>query len=230
MSGLQLRCISAAENEFLAEETMIKMVPNFTHPVLHFISGDFGPFDSDVDTDVPLWLAITLRKKDKCKIVIPDWLKPENLEDTVKNERTQRVFQELPYHYMEIALLLLSNARDEIQEPDRVLALLQDIENIRMDRTIVGMQSVAETVRNGDLVHAAQLNNIGSVEVAAIKRFSLDSMDIFRNLTTVEPSSNPSFAGTAGNGNDNDPDGNGNGRQPQPPPQSSRVLRKFRKS
>jgi len=31
--------------------------------LLTYVKGDFGPFDPDVDVDVPLWLAITLRKK-----------------------------------------------------------------------------------------------------------------------------------------------------------------------
>ena len=38
MSDLDLRGMSAAENEFLAEETLIRIVPNFTHPILYFIS------------------------------------------------------------------------------------------------------------------------------------------------------------------------------------------------
>jgi len=38
MSGLQLKYLTAAENEFLAEETIVTIVPKFSHPVLHFIS------------------------------------------------------------------------------------------------------------------------------------------------------------------------------------------------
>jgi hypothetical protein len=29
---------------------------------------------------VPLWLAVTLRKKEKCSIVIPDWLSVGRVE------------------------------------------------------------------------------------------------------------------------------------------------------
>jgi GINS complex subunit 2 len=36
--------------------------------------GEFGPFDPMLTVFIPLWLAVTLRKKEKCRIVIPDWL------------------------------------------------------------------------------------------------------------------------------------------------------------
>jgi hypothetical protein len=36
--------------------------------------GDFGPFEPYIPTSVPLWLAVTLKKKEKCSIEIPEWL------------------------------------------------------------------------------------------------------------------------------------------------------------
>lgn len=41
---------------------------------IHVIQGSFGPFEPYVPVAVPLWLAISLRKKDKCRIIIPDWM------------------------------------------------------------------------------------------------------------------------------------------------------------
>eukprot|EP00607_Mallomonas_marina_P005177 CAMPEP_0182429804 /NCGR_PEP_ID=MMETSP1167-20130531/33949_1 /TAXON_ID=2988 /ORGANISM="Mallomonas Sp, Strain CCMP3275" /LENGTH=215 /DNA_ID=CAMNT_0024614065 /DNA_START=86 /DNA_END=733 /DNA_ORIENTATION=+ len=178
--------MTAAENEFLAENSLISIVPNFSHPRLYFISGVFGPFDVDVDTSVPLWLAITLRKKDKCKIVVPDWLRAENLDEAVRKEREEVEFQPLPFHYMEIALLLLSCARDEIPEPDRVTSLLQNLENIRKDRVMIGIKTVASTVHGGYAVHNVKLTNIGALEILGIKRFLSDSMGMFMRLTMKE--------------------------------------------
>lgn len=53
-----------------AEETTIKMVPKFTHGVLHFISGDFGPFEPQLPVDVPLWLAIQLRRQQVGEVML----------------------------------------------------------------------------------------------------------------------------------------------------------------
>ena len=50
-------------NEFLAEETLITVVPNFAHDALRFVTGNFGPFEPQTPTDVPLWLACLLRKR-----------------------------------------------------------------------------------------------------------------------------------------------------------------------
>ena len=43
---------------------------------LHFliIQGDFGPFSPGMPVEVPIWLAVTLKQRNKCKINCPAWL------------------------------------------------------------------------------------------------------------------------------------------------------------
>jgi len=36
--------------------------------------GDFGPFTPQIVTQVPLWLAIALKKRGKCSIRPPQWM------------------------------------------------------------------------------------------------------------------------------------------------------------
>ena len=38
------------------------------------LQGNIGPFISGLPTDVPLWLAINLRQRLKCEIILPEWL------------------------------------------------------------------------------------------------------------------------------------------------------------
>ena len=139
MSGLALKTFSSAESEFFAEETLITISPNFSHDKLLFTSGSFGPLEAGDPCIVPLWLAITLRKRGKCTIVIPDWMSTASLEQNIINEKSQDEFTLLPFHYREISQLLLNYARDDVREPDRTAALLQDIDNVRMDRAKMGM-------------------------------------------------------------------------------------------
>lgn len=186
MSGLSLGCLNCAENEFLAEEEMINITPEFDHAEFYFISGKYGPFTSNFDVDVPLWLAITLRKQGKCRIAIPDWMTIERLEQRVHNERNEKVLGELPFHYIEIAQLLLNNAREDIPSPDRVAVLLQDLENIRMDRIRLGVLNLADSVAKGDSVLSAQLKNVSSMEILTIKRFFLNSLNTFYWLNPPE--------------------------------------------
>ena len=144
---MTLKAFSSAESEFFAEETLITISPNFSHDKLLFTSGSFGPFEAGDPCIVPLWLAITLRKRGKCTIVIPDWMSASSLEHNIINEKSQDKFEPLPFHYREISQLLLNYARDDAREPDRTAALLQDIDNVRMDRAKVGMIGTDEYQR-----------------------------------------------------------------------------------
>ncbi|RZR93086.1 hypothetical protein BHM03_00021490 [Ensete ventricosum] len=36
--------------------------------------GDFGPFRPNIASEVPLWLAVALKKRGKCDIRAPDWM------------------------------------------------------------------------------------------------------------------------------------------------------------
>lgn len=180
MSGLTLKCINSAENEFLSEQSLITIVPRADQPAFEFLSGQFGPLTGGFPAVVPLWLAITLRKRGKCTIQIPDWMSVTSLEQRVNEERTQRMLSDLPFHYMEIAQLLLNNARDDIISPDRVSVLLQDIENIRMDRIRLGVMNVVDTIKNkNESVVSAALNNVSAMEILTMKRFFLSSMNTF---------------------------------------------------
>ena len=139
MSGLTLQSVGAAENEFFAEETLVVISPNFDHDKFYLTSGCYGPFESGDTCVVPLWLAINLRKRNKCTIVTPEWMAITSLERNVEQEKNEVNFEPLPFHYIEISQLLLVHARDDIVSPDTVAALLQDIQSIRIDRAKAGM-------------------------------------------------------------------------------------------
>ena len=70
-----------AEIEFLAEKESIEIVPNFTHGVMHLIQGDVGPFRPGLPVSVPLWLAVNLRQRQRCRMVRPNWMAVDRLEE-----------------------------------------------------------------------------------------------------------------------------------------------------
>ena len=184
-SGLLLKTISAEESEFLASETLIRITSNVDHSVFHFISGTVGPLVAGLPCDVPLWLALQLRKTGKCTIATPDWMTVPYLEQVVKDERESDLFSAMPFHYIEIAQLLLTNAREDVSSPDQVQVLLQDIENIRMSRATMGLLSVANTYRDSR-VPAIKLANISSLEILSFKRFLSQSLALFDRLIDNE--------------------------------------------
>ncbi len=70
------------------------------------LQGNFGPFEEKIEVKVPLWLAISLKQKEKCTIVVPDWLTVQYLREKVDEEKKSAEFQELHFHYIEVALML----------------------------------------------------------------------------------------------------------------------------
>jgi hypothetical protein len=79
----------------------------------------------------PLWLACMLKESQQARIVCPPWMDRQSLEDRVKDERERIEFSRLPYHFVEIAELLLRYARDDIASADRVEALLAEVQALR---------------------------------------------------------------------------------------------------
>lgn len=97
-----------SEMEYLAStETMVRILPLASIDRVRLLSGTYGPFRPPAHAEVPLWLAIHLRKKLKCVVVPPDWLSVDVLSSYVRQETTAAAFAPVPLHYLAIAKLLL---------------------------------------------------------------------------------------------------------------------------
>ena len=66
--------------EFLAEFGTLTIIPNFQQEQLYLIGGDVGPFRPALPVDGPIWLAVNLRQRSKCRIVPPDWMDVDRLQ------------------------------------------------------------------------------------------------------------------------------------------------------
>lgn len=78
------------ELEFVGESAYISVIPNFSFDPIHLISGSIGPFRAGSALPVPLWLAVHLRKQQKCRIVPPEWMCMELLEDIKDEEKRSK--------------------------------------------------------------------------------------------------------------------------------------------
>lgn len=92
--------------EFLATDEEVEIVVNQPIPVIRLITSQIGPFKTFQKTKCPLWLAIELKKKQRCKIIIPDWLNFESLKEFLKTEEEHEEFGDIHVHYLEISSLL----------------------------------------------------------------------------------------------------------------------------
>ena len=119
-----------AEIEFLAESDTVRIVPNFTSDTLYLLQGDFGPFKAGLPLDVPLWVAINLRQRQKCRILQPDWMELEILEEAKEKEKEDSLFTELPSPNIFVATnLIFDVATPDIGKADEIKTLIKGINN-----------------------------------------------------------------------------------------------------
>ncbi|KAF3775128.1 DNA replication complex GINS protein [Nymphaea thermarum] len=149
-----LSLLSAAEVEFIAEDELVDVVPNMKMDALHMFCGVFGPFYPQIATKVPLWLAVALKKRGKCRIQPPDWMNIEKLTHVLDAEReSPREFQPLPFHYVRSAL--------------------EDIRNVRFHKVENGLATIS------DRTHAVKLKNLSAMEVNIIRPFIIRALQAF---------------------------------------------------
>ncbi|XP_010252459.1 PREDICTED: DNA replication complex GINS protein PSF2 [Nelumbo nucifera] len=173
-SDPHLSVFSAAEVEFLAEDEMVEIVPNMKMGPLNFICGDFGPFRPQIATEVPLWLAVALKKRGKCTIRPPQWLSVEKLTQVLEAERdSPREFQPLPFHYVEISRLLFDHARDDIPDVYMVRSLIEDIRYVRFSKVESGLETISGRT------HAVKLKNLSAMEVNIVRPFVVRTLQAF---------------------------------------------------
>ncbi|KAF9287898.1 DNA replication protein psf2 [Linnemannia elongata] len=157
--------LTPLEIEFLAENELIEIEAAIdTRTDLELLSGTLPALKPLRTNTVPLWMAISLKKKHKCNIRVPAWMTVEALTKTLKEEETNDVrFSYMPYHYMEIAQLLLENAMDDIPSAEATRTLLKDLREARQSKARQGVHALGESY--------LQMDNIGLMEINEIRPF-----------------------------------------------------------
>jgi len=174
------------EMEFFAEDTSISVVPNFSlsaadRSTLSCLTGDYGPFQPNIAVEVPLWLALALHKRRKCRVIPPEWMHPDKLQEVYDQERdSSAVFQELPFYYIEIAHLLVRHAKDCFDDLYKVRDLVESVRKLRLTKIDAGLK----------LLHGAmsvKMLNLSGMECNVIRPFFLGSLNRFHKLAQMEP-------------------------------------------
>jgi len=99
--------LTPQELEFFAEESRITVIPSFTETSIEIMSGRFGPFKAQKPIEIPLWLAVYLKTRKKCKISIPLIYNEDFLENKIKEEKEDKIgLKNLPSNFYEIFQIL----------------------------------------------------------------------------------------------------------------------------
>lgn len=153
------------EIEFLAEKEKIDIIPNFTHGIMHLIQGDVGPFKPGLPVSVPLWLAVSFRNRQRCRLVKPGWLEVQRLEEVRDLEKEETFFTEMPASNMFVlANILLDCAKDDIEKADEVRMVLRDIWDIRQAK----LRRSVDGFIQGGFLHS-KLNHLQLIELNAVR-------------------------------------------------------------
>ncbi|GAX72832.1 hypothetical protein CEUSTIGMA_g287.t1 [Chlamydomonas eustigma] len=179
-SGRQLP-VTPEELEMFAEQEMITIVPNFSldrGSVLYCIGDCYGPFQANSQIEVPIWLALTLRKRNKCTIIPPDWLSKDRLTNMLAEEKESvHFFQPLPFYYVEISKLLFQDAVDAFGENYlEVTGLIESIRKVRYHKIESGLRKVTHAVE-------IKLNNLAAAECNMIRLLLNGTLDHFHQLS-----------------------------------------------
>ncbi|GAM23445.1 hypothetical protein SAMD00019534_066200 [Acytostelium subglobosum LB1] len=180
------RSFTPFQIEFLAEDEPITIIPNFKNEELHFMSGTYGPFVPSIQLKVPLWLAITLKKKKKCRIIYPTWLNKDYLDNVFKEENENAMrFEHLPKHYIEIATMLLAVAPDDATThnggANEIRGIIEDLINRRQSKlseTIISVLSASDNI--GPIL----INNITMMEINRIRPSLCAGLDHLAQLSS----------------------------------------------
>ncbi|KAK3306735.1 GINS complex protein-domain-containing protein [Chaetomium strumarium] len=78
--------LTHAEVAFLAEMELVTVVPRQRLESIELLGGKTPPLRPPHRTDLPLWLALLLKKQRRANIVPPPWLHPSSLAEIIKRE------------------------------------------------------------------------------------------------------------------------------------------------
>lgn len=127
--------------------------------------------------EVPLWVAIILKKQSRCNIIAPTWLSEDSLKAAYEAEASNmtRFSNKLPWEWIEVGELVLTSAPDDLACPPHIIRnLLRDIREIRQAKVRAGLKSLDPTYM--------QIDNVGAMELNEIRQFVTMTMNELRVL------------------------------------------------
>ncbi|KAJ7241906.1 DNA replication complex GINS protein PSF2 [Mycena haematopus] len=170
--------VTPPELELIACEQTIEIIPLIRMEKTAFIAGAYGPLRPPHRASIPIWMALNLKQKKKCHIVAPEWLSVEFLEAKIKQETTQAEFTKLPFRFAEISRVLLDGASDDLQNPDKLRTLLQDLREARQAKARAGLENLEHSILG--------LSNLSAMEINEIRPFFIQAMAVLKQLHVPE--------------------------------------------
>ncbi|KAH0597190.1 hypothetical protein MHUMG1_04567 [Metarhizium humberi] len=200
-----------SEVAFLCEMELVTVVPRQRLESIHLLAGQTPQLRPPRRSNLPLWLALLLKKQRRANIVPPPWMHPDSLRDVIHHEtkvdtkgwappppppsradslgNATRINAlsgketilsppflpsctadapsgALPYHWFELAEMLLAHAGDDIASASEVRSLLRDLQEVRAAK----MRSSTAQLESG-VDGVMSLRGVGAMELAESRGF-----------------------------------------------------------
>ncbi|OJD24856.1 hypothetical protein ACJ73_03776 [Blastomyces percursus] len=238
------RGITPPEIAFLCEMEMVTVIPRQRLEKLELLGGPVPPLLPPRRTNLPLWLALLLKRQRRANILPPPWLNPEALSlilevetdpsalgdtfsppppltpnnpkggDNITGNRSNGppapqytldgqpyyptppfllqnnaddktttssvTSPSLPYHWLELATMLLDVASDDVVEADQIRRLIKDLREVRLAKMRIQVEGLdATAVGGGD---GLPLTGVGAMEIGESRGFMSGVAETFRQI------------------------------------------------
>ncbi len=177
---------------------MVTIVPSFnfesSFPLLSSTQQAMvGPFTAGMPSDVPLWVAKALFRRNFCQIELPEWLSVESLASILKEERESDVLsKKLPFHYFEIARALDIILMDSKNPTGRATkTVLEDLVAVRGDKLRTNFHELSRSAlvhppagydemdEDGSYAQKGQVSELPIISVTGICSYELNKVGPF---------------------------------------------------
>lgn len=114
---------------------------------------------------VPLWVAVFLKKRNSCEIILPEWFSVESLGKMIVAENDTTSFATIPRHFLEMAHIILRYFKNDIVDGDKLKTCVLDL----WDKRVAKMRSsTIKFLSQVDSCHA-RMDNITPFEICYAK-------------------------------------------------------------
>lgn len=149
----------------IAYQEDVEVEPTANIPQIHLLEYDIQNLKPLQISRVPLYVALSLKKSNLCRIRLPQFLKREYLEEIINLERENiGEYTKIPRFFFEISDILIRHAYN-VENPDKLRLLIQELKEARFQKTFEGMK-----VLDG---HAFNVNNLTEWEFNEVRHFIL---------------------------------------------------------
>ncbi len=156
--------INPSELDYISENYLIEIIPNFHSGKIYLVSGEYGPFKPNKIIKIPLWLAVKYRNNNQCKIIIPSTYENSYLNGVLESEKENKTsLFDLPPNFFEISNILFNNAEDDFEDIKKTRCFVADIKTVRQNK----INNMLKNIKNDDLY--LKLNGLTSMELEQIR-------------------------------------------------------------